>query len=140
MSRLVAFGCSVTYGHGLEDCIASDGIGAGSIPSKFSLPSILADKMNLDCDNRAVCGLSNLGIVDKILNYSFNEDDMIIIMWTFFERDLLWISKNQKLDLTGGIDTEILNAWAITHSIVDMRMRAWYNILQLYQATCLDIC
>jgi hypothetical protein len=132
MSRVVAFGCSFTYGHGLEDCVASDGIGAGPIPSRFSWPSILADKMNLDCDNQAVCGLSNLGIVDKILNYSFNKDDMIIIMWTFFERDLLWVSKNQKLDLTVGIDTEILNAWAITHSIVDRRMRTWYNIHHVY--------
>jgi hypothetical protein len=132
MSRLVAFGCSFTYGHGLEDCVASDGIGAGPVPSKFSWPSILADKMNLDCDNQAVCGLSNLGIVDKILNYSFNKDDMIIIMWTFFERDLLWLSKNQKLDLTVGIDTEILNAWAITHGIVDRRMRTWYNIHHVY--------
>ena len=132
MSRVVAFGCSFTYGHGLEDCVASDGIGAGPIPSRFSWPSILADKMNLDCDNQAVCGLSNLGIVDKILNYSFNKDDMIIIMWTFFERDLLWLSKNQKLDLTVGIDTEILNAWAITHGIVDRRMRTWYNIHHVY--------
>ena len=135
MSRLVTFGCSFTYGHGLEDCTAEDGYGAGPNPSKYSWPSIVSEKMNLICDNQAICGLSNLGIVDKIINYKFKEDDTVVVMWTFFERDLLWLDKGVSFNLTVGnpnADKELINAWATAHSIVDRRMRAWYNIHHIY--------
>ena len=45
MDRLVAFGCSYTYGHGLPDCIMAKGR-AGKRPSKFAWPYLLAKKLD----------------------------------------------------------------------------------------------
>lgn len=129
MSRLVAFGCSFTYGDSLDDTLDNPG------PSKFAWPNLVANKMNLDCDNRAVCGLSNLGIVDKILNYTFKDTDTVVVMWTFFERDLLWLNKNDSFNLTVGnpnVDEELIHAWSTVHNVTDRRIRAWYNIHHIY--------
>ena len=44
--KLVTFGCSYTYGHGLPDCIMAKGR-AGKRPSKFAWPYLLAKKLDM---------------------------------------------------------------------------------------------
>lgn len=86
--RLVAFGCSHTFGVGLSDVwnfknhtpIFTQG------PSKFAWPQLLADKLNIECVNLGESGASNKEIWWKILNYQPVETDIVIILWSWYDR------------------------------------------------------
>jgi len=68
MKKIVTFGCSVTYGHGLPDChIAPDM--PGKSPSKLAWPSLVANQANVQLSNQGKCGASNLEILYNILKY-----------------------------------------------------------------------
>lgn len=84
--RIVAFGCSYTYGHGLEDCIECDMLTQGSNPSKLAFPSLLAKKLNCDCVNLGKSGNSNKEIWYDILNFDFNNDDIVVATWSYLDR------------------------------------------------------
>ena len=84
MSRLITFGCSNTYGEGLPDCWLSDQ--PGTIASKLAWPSVLADKLSLPIVNLAEPGVSNKFIWNKVINTEFQQDDIVIILWTYLSR------------------------------------------------------
>ena len=56
--RLITFGCSNTYGHGLPDCHVPPNE-AGPNPSKVAWPQLLADRRGLECVNLGQPGGSN---------------------------------------------------------------------------------
>lgn len=85
MSRLIAFGCSYTYGHGLVDCHI-DPDKPGPTHSKLAWPSLLANMLNVELVNCSNPGASNLNILWKLLNFDFQQDDMCVVMWTHFGR------------------------------------------------------
>jgi hypothetical protein len=85
MSRLITFGCSITYGHGLEDCYIEPN-NPGLVPSQKAWPSLLANMLDLELINCSNPGASNLHILWKLLNFDFNDDDLCIVMWSFFGR------------------------------------------------------
>ena len=85
MSNLVAFGCSITYGHGLPDCFVPPD-GHGPIPSEFAWPSLLGKQLEKNVINEAVPGSSNLEILLKILHYKFQPDDVCMVYWSFYNR------------------------------------------------------
>lgn len=86
MSRLVAFGCSFTYGHGLPDCFVPPN-NPGPMPSNLAWPSLLGKKLEKSTVvNNADPGASNLQILWKILNYEFQTDDLCVIYWSFYNR------------------------------------------------------
>lgn len=86
--RLITFGCSCTFGQALPDIwdykknipILEQG------PSKYAWPQLLADKLNLECVNLGIPGSSNKEIWYTILNTEFFKDDIVIVMWSFFDR------------------------------------------------------
>ena len=84
--RIVAFGCSYTYGHGLTDCLEEDKLTQGPTPSKLAFPSLLAKKLNCETINLGKSGNSNKEIWYDILNFKFQENDIAIITWTYFSR------------------------------------------------------
>ena len=85
MPRLVAFGCSFTYGHGLPDC--HDGkIGCGPNPSNFAWPRLLANKLGYTFVNMGKGGSGNTEILWRLLNFNFEVDDVCVIMWSYFPR------------------------------------------------------
>lgn len=84
MSRLVAFGCSYTYGHGLSDC--SDGLDAGPNPSQHAWPALLANRLDRSVVNMGKPGAGNTEILWKILNFDFQPDDICVIMYSYFIR------------------------------------------------------
>ena len=113
MSRLLAFGCSYTYGSALPDCHIPPNL-PGPNPSKFAWPQLLADKSNYECLNYGECGASNLAVLDRILNFDFKPDDIICVLWPFKNRmmeysvnkntnhgrwDTDWIKSQNKYDL-----------------------------------------
>jgi hypothetical protein len=83
--RLVAFGCSLTYGAGLSDCFEPPDR-PGPHPSKKSWPSLIANTLGIECVNRARTGASNKEIWHNIISFKFQEDDIVFIMWSYPER------------------------------------------------------
>jgi hypothetical protein len=92
--RIIAFGCSYTYGHGLPDCLDDDKVTQGSEPSKLAFPSLLANKLNYKCINLGKSGNSNKEIWHDILNFKFQQNDIAIITWTYFSRFCIIKSDN----------------------------------------------
>ena len=46
MTRLIAYGCSYTYGHSLEDCVDPNNLALpGDKPSAFAYPQQIADAL-----------------------------------------------------------------------------------------------
>lgn len=84
--RIVAFGCSYTYGYGLSDCIALDKINPGDKPSKLAFPHLLSEKLNYKCINVGKPGNSNKEIWYDILNFNFQPNDIAVITWTYYSR------------------------------------------------------
>ena len=83
--RIIAFGCSYTYGHGLSDCLDNDGH-PGPLPSKLAFPSLVAQKLNCNYINLGKSGNSNKEIWNDILNFEFQKDDIVITTWTYYSR------------------------------------------------------
>jgi len=92
--RIVAFGCSYTYGHGLPDCLEADKITQGPNPSKLAFPALLASKLNCESVNLGKSGNSNKEIWHDILNFKFQKDDIVLVTWTYFNRYCIIKSDN----------------------------------------------
>lgn len=84
--RLIAFGCSLTYGHGLPDCWDPVAKTPTSKPSSFAWPTVVAKNLKRECINTSFPGASNKEILFKIQNFDFRDDDIVCILWTFPER------------------------------------------------------
>lgn len=123
--RIVAFGCSYTYGQGLHDCFEIKTNKPGDLPSKFSWPSMLSNKMNINCANMSEPGSGNKEILHKLLNFDLKNDDIVIIMWTFSER---WCTLNEY-----GIDrlrlncVENINAYDVVFNEYDLNVDLIYR-------------
>lgn len=89
MSRLIAFGCSITYGHGLPDCHIPPN-DPGEFPSKFAWPQLIADKLKLECINLSVPGDSNKDIWYNVVNFDFNNDDLVFVHWSYPDRSAVF--------------------------------------------------
>jgi hypothetical protein len=91
MSRLITFGDSFTYGHGLVDCHVPEKNCEGPIPSKFAWPQLLGDMAGLTVVNKSICGSSNVQILKQILLFEdFLPSDTVIVGWTFNMRDCIF--------------------------------------------------
>lgn len=85
MSRLITFGCSYTYGHGLQDCHIEPNI-YGPSYSRLAWPSLLSNMLGVELVNCGKPGVSNLYILWNLLNFDFQENDLCVIMWTHYGR------------------------------------------------------
>lgn len=101
--KLVVFGCSFTYGHGLPDCLDGNNIGPGSKPSKFSWANHLKTSLGLSkLTNKGIPGASNKIILNEIVNYDFKkEPTKVVILWSNFERKTIFYSHNQTMKAYG---------------------------------------
>lgn len=89
--RLVTFGCSYTYGQGLEDCFVLPN-NPGLTASKFSWPQLVANMLGVECINKSAPASSNKQILNTILQTDINANDIVVIMWTFANR---WCTLNE---------------------------------------------
>jgi hypothetical protein len=123
MSRLVAFGCSITYGHGLPDCFTPPNH-HGSVPSNLAWPTLLGNKLEVNTIvNNGNPGASNLEILWKILNYEFEDNDLCVVYWSFYDRlDLVRLdldsSKTHRLQLEDVDKDFLIKANYTTHLII----------------------
>ena len=77
--RVLAFGDSFTYGHDLEDC-------HDTRPSNQTYSALLAGWLEVPYQCHAVGSNANQSITRNILNADIQSNDLVIIMWTFEER------------------------------------------------------
>jgi len=82
--RLIAFGCSDTFGAALDDIDSKQ-----DSPSKHSWPFNLAKEFNLEAENMGIRGASNKEILWQILNYNFNEKDIVFVLWSYPNRHFI---------------------------------------------------
>lgn len=87
--RLIAFGCSLTYGHGLPDCWDPVEQQPLDKSSSFAWPEVVAKKLNLTCINTSFPGASNKEILFKLQNFDFHSNDVVAIQWTFPDRSCI---------------------------------------------------
>lgn len=97
MSRLIAFGCSNTYGQGLHDCYIKGG--PGPHPSKYAWPAQLADMLDLECVNNGIPGASNRLIWHNAINFNYKPDDIVVINWSLMHRSAVIYKDNSYLNL-----------------------------------------
>lgn len=94
-SKLLAFGCSYTYGEGLEDCWNLKSKNSENLPpSIFAWPSILGENLNLEVQNLSIPGASNKLISHIILNTDISENDTVVILWTHKARHDILLDLN----------------------------------------------
>lgn len=98
--RLIAFGCSLTYGAGLKDCFIPPDR-PGPRPSKHSWPFLIAQELNIECINQSRTGSSNKEIWHNIISFDFKDDDIIFIMWTYPDRTCILHPKKDKSEQIG---------------------------------------
>lgn len=103
MSRLVAFGCSNTYGQGLPDCHIFDKNKGQFVeatkPSKHAWPRILGYLLKKDVVNQGVCGASNRRIWHEIVNFDYRPDDLVICHWSLINRYAVIYKDKQPFNL-----------------------------------------
>ncbi len=85
MPRLVVFGCSYTYGHGLPDCFVEPSH-PGLTPSNLAWPKLVANKLDYECLNLSCPGSGNFQILMSVLGTEFQEDDFVIMAFSYFTR------------------------------------------------------
>ena len=85
--RIIAFGCSQTYGHCLEDAYVVDNtkwdkVTVAEQPSKLAYPQLLGDYFNCEVHNLSYPGASNRNMWYEIINFNFEPTDIVICTWT----------------------------------------------------------
>jgi len=123
--RLVAFGCSHTYGVGLEDCWLDIG-GPGDLPpSKLAWPQLMANFLNRKCINASKWGSSNREIWHRIINFNFEPDDLIVVQWTYPNRDCIIRQDGVVEQLATWHDQDYVKRFlALTHDTYDKAILA----------------
>jgi len=112
MKRLISFGCSNTYGDGLDN------------PDTQAWPSVLSTLLGLENVNNGVRGASNLEILYKLLSYNFQKDDTVVVMWTIVNRDYLFYDRQ----IGAWQDKNIVKHWMSVHDDTDLIVRSWFCI------------
>ncbi len=124
MSNLYGFGCSCTYGVGLPDIDIE--LNKGS--SKYAWPEKLAVKLNRSCVNKGHPGASNLEILNRILNTKITNDDLVVVMWSFFNRDYIFNEDGTGVQLAHWVNPQLRSHWMITHNDYDLKIRSWLSM------------
>ena len=133
MKRLVTFGCSLTQGQHLEK---------DNEHSKLAWPFLLGQKLNLPVINKGRNGSSVKRIWWDIVNFNFDKSDIVVILWTHFDR---WCvinepgSKDWNKNPSHSIDWDIPfefskqdydnydEATNIHHRSINGQSKAWYR-------------
>ena len=55
-------------------------------PSDYAWPSVLQDMLKVEVINTAIPGMSDKFILQRILDFEFQQDDIICILWPPFDR------------------------------------------------------
>lgn len=92
MGRLIAAGCSFTYGEGFADCMNMSDELPAPFPSKYVWPVLVGKELGINVINISHNGSSNRAIANKILNFDFRPNDILVILWTECNRSTIFSS------------------------------------------------
>lgn len=120
--RIIAFGCSNTFGHGLPDCWDDAKKEPLSNPSTLAWPQKLAEALLCGCVNDSMCGMSNKWIFHRILKFDYDPDDIPCVMWSHHDR--YTILKKPKRN--GSDQFETIGPW-IENKINKAYFKSIYN-------------
>lgn len=112
IKRLVTFGCSFTYGAGLED------------PNTQAWPAVLGRLTKRTVINNGSIGSSNLEILARILSFNFQEDDLVVIGWTYCNRDIIFKKDGVDEKITPWMNGDIFKNWLAIHNEYDIEVRS----------------
>lgn len=98
--RIIAFGCSNTYGHGLSDCFEPNSREAGPRASRLAWPQLVANQIGYECVNLGICGASNKLITYRAQNYQFGSRDVAVFLWSYLHRHCILNPLNQEEEYT----------------------------------------
>lgn len=133
--RLIAFGCSNTFGDGLVDVYDTKNKQlCSNTPSKLAWPTHLGKL--LDCQtviNKGSPGASAKEIAWHIQNFKFQKDDLVVVLWTHLERFCIIHEDNsvEKIGLWHALNNKTNKAffkyiWNEHDMKVDMHIRIDY--------------
>ena len=120
--RVIVFGASYAYGHGLPDCHI-DNDQPGLTPSIYAWPQIVADYLDLECVNMSEPGASNKRIWHTIINFNFKETDTALVLWTGIDRTCVLTDASTINDIGPWMDTAI-EYYKKYHTDYDAEMQA----------------
>lgn len=101
--RLIAFGCSLTQGIGLDGKkfrdheyyrSPQDAISKIKPASNLAWPHLLADKLNLECVNLGRGGSSPKFVFQMIKEFQFQSTDTVVIQWPASHRKVIWAEED----------------------------------------------
>lgn len=105
MSRLIVFGDSFSFGHGLDHSDLDP-----RVPNPKSWPYIYSELTGVEVVNLAHCGASNKFIWHNVMNCVFDPNDTVVIQWSCPDRYCVI----HDYDATPGIDFSTRNNWQVT--------------------------
>ena len=117
LSRLVTFGCSDTYGYGLPDI--ADRLG----PSKLAWPSVLSKSLSKELVNKSCPGWSNTRILHEILNFNFQKDDQVVVLWTAIDRDVIFNDTDNEYHIGPWREDELTKKYFDIHTDLDLAIK-----------------
>jgi hypothetical protein len=106
MSRLITFGCSFTWGTALPDESGSR-LGDPIKESKQNWPYILSRKLERSLINLGMSGASNKEIARNVLEFKYQPDDLVVVMWTIPLRSIIFHKKSDRTDYRYHISNNI---------------------------------
>lgn len=102
IDRIVALGCSNTWGMGLPDIEDEDFV--GKVPSKLAWPVLVGNKLNLKRKigehiiNYGSVACSNKFIHRKLTSLTnLKKTDLVLILWTYHDRHCVFKNETEEL-------------------------------------------
>lgn len=132
MDKLFAFGCSLTYGHGLPDCIDRDNKGPGLKPSTLGYVNRLANHIfpSPMVVNKAKPGTGNKSILFQLINFidKIQPNDLVILQWSYTDRHCVIDKKGKNLEINiSNSDIRSINYYKYVHNEYDSQIvSSWY--------------
>ena len=117
--RIISFGPSEMFGHGLEDCFTPP-YSPGTAPSKFAYPNLVAEQLACECINFSSPGCGALDVLLKIVNFEFDANDIVLVQWpslgtaTLISEDATlvniqpWMTENKSKILNHNIGSDLI--------------------------------
>ena len=99
IDRIVALGCSNTWGMGLPDIEDEDFV--GKVPSKLAWPVLVGNKLNLKREN--IINYANVACSNKFIHRKLTsltdlkKTDLVLILWTYHDRHCIFKNENEEL-------------------------------------------
>lgn len=108
MKRLIVFGPSSSYGIGLTN------------KDEQVFGGVLSQKLNRKFINKSIPGASNKLICFNVLNFDYQKDDIVLILWAFNDRYSIIKSNTDFINIMPSDDNEkSLNYYKFIHEDFD---------------------